>query len=93
MDDYCRLGRPWFTLLGTMVVTGKYHHRSPPLFGNSIDMMLLYSSHLRRDGASPFLKRHCCFFFLLINRKLKEKHLEILKGASIKWSFTKFLFV
>lgn len=44
-----------------------------PLFGNSIDMMLLYSSHLRRDGASPFLKRHCCFFFLLINRKLKEK--------------------
>lgn len=30
MDDYCRLGRPWFTLLGTMVVTGKYHHRSPP---------------------------------------------------------------
>jgi len=64
-----------------------------PLFGNSIDMMLLYSSHLRRDGASPFLKRHCCFFFLLINRKLKEKHLEILKGASIKWSFTKFLFV
>lgn len=55
-----------------------------PLFGNSIDMMLLYSSHLRRDGASPFLKRHCCFFFLLINRKLKEKHLEILKGASIK---------
>lgn len=49
-----------------------------PLFGNSIDMMLLYSSHLRRDGASPFLKRHCCFFFLLINRKLKEKHLEIL---------------
>ena len=55
-----------------------------PLFGNSIDMMLLYSSHLRRDGASPFLKRHCCFFFLLINRKLKEKHLEILKGAAYR---------
>lgn len=31
--------------------------------------------------------------FLLINRKLKEKHLEILKWTGIKWSFTKFLFV
>ena len=40
-----------------------------PLFGNSIDMMLLYSSHLRRDGASPFLKRHCCFFFFAAGEK------------------------
>lgn len=65
MDDYCRLGRPWFTLLGTMVVTGKYHHRSPPLFDNSIDMMLLYSSHLRRDGASPLFEAALLLLFFI----------------------------
>lgn len=56
-----------------------------PLFDNSIDMMLLYSSHLRRDGASPFLKRHCCFFFLRQGKKRFDK------GFYIWYTLIKFI--
>jgi hypothetical protein len=40
-----------------------------PLFGNSIDMMLLYSSHLRRDGCLPLFEAALLLLFFAAGEK------------------------
>lgn len=105
MDDYCRPGRPWFTLLGTMVVTGKYHHRSPPSLVIASTwcyyIVLIWGAMV----PPPFWSGTAASFFYWLTESWKKNIWKFWKGPAssggyrtfcpitLKWSFTKFLFV